>query len=39
MVEWLSRLFRNHRVAGLTLAGTITHNAYSCEKRMNKIAH
>ena len=39
MVEWLARLFRNHRVIGTAFAGTITHDAYSCEKRMNEIAH
>ena len=39
MVEWLVRLFRNHCVRGSALAGTITRDAYSCEKRMNEIAH
>ena len=39
MVEWLARLLRNHRVTVSALAGTIAHNAYICEKRMNDIAH
>ena len=39
MVGWLARLFCNHRVTVLALAGTITHNAYSSEERMNDIAH